>query len=312
MLQKGEFFAGSFLRGPRLKVITETYMAVLLLPRPRLELKYRISEATASAVREFIRGFLEADRYAADQVDASYTVTSCYLDSSELHTFWHTVKDSDDRYKLRIRTYGSEAESPVFLEIKRRVEGMIVKSRACVRRASVPEILAGRMPEFADMATAKEQDLLAAERFVQLMVRIQATPTALVRYEREAWGSPDQTTDRLTMDRQVCWWPTSVPDLRPPEQVEPTLPFGETVILEMKFSDGKPHWFRDLERVLGLRRTAAAKYCEGFLKRGIEGVSPEGVRPPFFMEPGAGAERARSGRFGALFRGDASSPERKD
>jgi hypothetical protein len=62
--------------------------------------------------------------------------------------------------------------------------------------------------------------------------------------------------------------------------IDPARPFGETVILEMKFSNGKPRWFSDIERVLGLERTSAAKYCDGILTRGIERFSPEGGMSP--------------------------------
>jgi hypothetical protein len=245
-------------------------MSLFRLPRPRLEFKYRISEKTALAVREFIGGFLESDRNAAEAENASYVVSSCYLDSADLQTFWHTVKDSEDRYKLRIRAYGREPEAPVFLEIKRRLNGMVLKSRAMVRRCRLTGILKGRLPEITDLVSEDPRELLAAEEFVQLMTQIQATPTALVVYDREAWSSPDQTTDRLTMDRRVRVWPVSSFEFEVLPEVEPSRPFGKTVILEMKFSDGKPAWFRDLEMVLGLRRSSAAKYCEGILRRGIE------------------------------------------
>jgi hypothetical protein len=112
------------------------------------------------------------------------------------------------------------------------------------------------------------------------MTHLQATPTALVVYDREAWSSPDQTTDRLTMDRRVCVWPVSSFEFHRQPEIEPSRPFGATVILEMKFSDGKPAWFRDLEMVLGLRRSSAAKYCEGIIRRGIEQFSSAGHHPP--------------------------------
>ena len=278
-------------------------MPLLRLPRPRLEFKYRISESTALAVRDFIRDFLEVDRYASNQGGISYLVKSCYLDSRDLHTFWHTVKDSKDRYKLRIRTYGDDVDAPVFLEIKRRVNGMIVKSRARVRRDRISELLEGRMPDVADVVQSDAQDLLVAERFVQLMGRIRATPTALVVYDREAWGTRDQTTYRLTIDRHVCVWPTTSPALSPIPDTEPTRPFGETVILELKFSDIKPPWFRDLELVLGLQRTSAAKYCEGILKRGIEGFSADAVHAPFQLQSIGRGALGEDTRFASLFEG---------
>jgi hypothetical protein len=266
---------------------------------PRLEFKYRITEATALSVRRFIEGFLELDSYAQKSRDGSYAVNSCYLDSSDLHTFWHTVQDSRNRYKLRIRAYADEAHSPVFLEIKRRINQYIVKSRAMVHRASLGALLSGRMPSAQDIAISGDSHLLSAEKFIQLAAQIRAVPTAFVRYQREAWTSPDCAEDRLTMDREVQVWPTSELRLTADPGSRPTRPFGETVILEMKFNGRKPFWFSNMERVLRLERTSAAKYCEGILQRGVEGFTSEWGGPPFPMP--AEASRARRARFSGLF-----------
>ena len=271
-----------------------------LLPQltPRLEFKYRITEAVAVSVRRFVEGFLELDSYSQKAASASYAVNSCYLDSSDLHTFWNTVQDSRNRYKLRVRAYDNAADAPVFLEIKRRIGQHILKSRAKVWRSSVGEILAGRLPEPRDMALDSHSELLSAEQFIQLASKIRAGPTAFVRYQREAWTSPDSPADRLTMDREVEVWPTAELRLRPDPRLQPTRPFGETVILEMKFNGRKPFWFNDMERVLRLERTSAAKYCEGILKRGIEGFTSEWGFPPFALT--AEASPARRARFSPL------------
>lgn len=267
-------------------------------PTPRLEFKYRITEAVAVSVRRFIEGFLELDSYAKSSLSDSYAVNSCYLDSSDLHTFWHTVKDSRNRYKLRVRAYADDPHSPVFLEIKSRVDQHVIKSRAKVHRSSVGELLKGRMPGPQDLALNDPSQLYAAEKFIQLSAQIRAIPTAFVRYQREAWTSPDSSEDRLTMDREVEVWPTSGLRLTAEPHRRPTRPFGDTVILEMKFSGRKPFWFNDMERVLRLERTSAAKYCEGILKRGVEGFTSEWGFPPFAMA--AEASPARRARFSTV------------
>lgn len=245
----------------------------------RLEFKYRIDERVAAEVRSFVKGFLELDRYGAVGSDSGYLVNSCYLDSKDLHTFWHTVNGSQDRFKLRVRTYGDVPSEVAFLEVKRRVEGFIEKSRALVHRGGVEGMLGGRLPDEADVVNPVREQMESAEYFVRSVEQIGAVPTAFVRYRREAWCE-EGGDDRLTMDREVCVWPVSTLCLEGVPSVEPARPFGDTVILEMKFSRGKPRWFSDIERVLGLERTSAAKYCDGILTRGIERFSPEGVMSP--------------------------------
>ena len=44
---------------------------------------------------------------------------------------------------------------------------------------------------------------------------------------------------------------------------KPAYPFGKEVILELKFTNHYPDWFRDLVRVFGCMQCGAAKYVEG-------------------------------------------------
>src|ERR1043166_2445440 len=121
------------------------------MPLPRFELKYPISEATALAVRSYVRSFLDLDRYVTDRETLSYCVDSLYLDSADLKTFWGGVNGGGRRYKLRVRTYDECPDSPVFFEVKRCIDDKIVKERAAVRRSAVEKILSGWLPDAADL-----------------------------------------------------------------------------------------------------------------------------------------------------------------
>lgn len=244
---------------------------------PRLELKFRVPEATALAVRDYVSGFLELDRYVIDRATLSYPVDSLYLDSDALTTFWSTVNGRKCRYKLRARTYSDAPDAPVFLEIKSRVHPHIIKDRAAVRRDAVDALLEGGVPSLDDLATPKPDHLLAAEKFVRLMQEIDATPRAHVRYQREAWLDPHRPGVRLTLDRDVEVRPAFASHFRSGAahaHEEPARPFGDIVILEMKFSGAMPHWFREVQQIGELKQTSAAKYCDGVLTRGIEQFSP--------------------------------------
>ena len=256
------------------------------MPLPRLELKFRVAEATAIAVREYVSAFLELDRFVSDRASFSYPVDSIYLDSDGLTTFWNTLNGRKCRFKLRARTYGESPDGPVFLEIKSRVHPYIIKHRAAVRRESVDDLLSGLMPAPGDMAAPEPDHLLAAEKFVQLMQEISATPRAHVRYQREAWIDPLRPGVRLTFDRDVQVRPAFAAHFRAGSALpagEPAQPFGRTVILEMKFSGETPHWFRDVQQIGELQQTSAAKYCDGVLMRGIEEFTP-GVALPVSRE----------------------------
>jgi hypothetical protein len=246
---------------------------------PRFEHKYRIDERTAFAVRDYISSYLEPDRHILDARKNCYPVNNVYLDSEDLKTYWTAINNEKDRYKLRIRSYGESPDLPVFCEVKRRVHGETIKSRGAVHRSSLDALLAGDMPTAEDMAFDSLSDLRATMMFVDLVRRIDAKPTARVSYSREAWVSPDSELIRLTMDREVKVAPTRSSDLSWDDSLEPTYPFGDNVVLEIKISGNAPFWFMDLEQAAGLRRGSAAKYCDGILTRGEQAFSANYAAP---------------------------------
>ncbi|HYV29143.1 MAG TPA: VTC domain-containing protein, partial [Candidatus Eisenbacteria bacterium] len=92
---------------------------------------------------------------------------------------------------------------------------------------------------------------------------IHARPKVHITYLREAWVSTLDNSVRVTLDRKV----TAEPDLtaRVSTQVrQPTGVFGQNdVILELKFTNRFPDWFRELVRVFNCVQCGAAKYVEG-------------------------------------------------
>src|SRR6266404_9701434 len=107
----------------------------------RFELKYLIPEATALLVRDFVRSYLAMDEFSVGRPNYSYPVHSLYLDSDDLKIYWRTVNGDKNRFKLRLRYYSDNPETPVFFEIKRRMKDVILKQRGGVRHSAVPLLL---------------------------------------------------------------------------------------------------------------------------------------------------------------------------
>jgi hypothetical protein len=247
---------------------------------PRIEYKYRVDEETAVAVRDYVASHLEPDRHVVDSRTNCYPVNNLYLDSDDLSTYLNGVNDSKNRFKLRVRSYDDHnPDAPLFLEIKRKVNDETIKTRGAIRRSSLDALLAGDLPMIEDVATSSEADLRAVMEFVEHVRAIDAKPRAHVRYLREAWVSPDSDALRLTMDRDVLVAPKWTTDFLTDQMDAPTLPFGNTVVLEIKITGKAPFWFVDLEQTAGLRRGSAAKYCDGVLARGEASFSQKFVAP---------------------------------
>jgi len=238
------------------------------LQHQRFELKYHVPEAKALRIRDFVQGYLAVDEYGALQTDLSYPTLSLYLDSEGLDTHWHTVNGNRNRFKLRLRYYDDQPDTPVFFETKRREDNVILKERGGVHKSAVRWLLAGHMPERRHMLNPNDHEaLVAVQRFCHRMLQLNARPKMHVAYRREAYENSGDNSVRVTMDRQVASQPCALPHLIA-RSLRPHLVFGKTVILELKFTARYPKWFRDLVETFDCVQMGAAKYSEGILTKG--------------------------------------------
>jgi hypothetical protein len=273
----------------------------------RFELKYLISEEVALAVRDFVSSYLEIDEFGATLPNLSYPVHSLYLDSGELATYHATINGDNNRFKLRLRFYDNQPDSPVFFEIKRRMNNTISKQRGGVRRHAVDSLLAGQLPSESHLVSREPKQAIAIQNFCRLATNLGASPKAHIFYLREAWISKFDNSVRVTLDRDVFCDPEPTARLET-DLIRPVNVFGKKVVLELKFTSRFPDWFKELVRVFGLMQCGAAKYAEGIELLGENAVrnafsfdahpKPDNISPPN-IEANASGNRREAG-VGAL------------
>ena len=230
--------------------------------RQRREIKYQIPEETALKIRSYLSSYLDPDENAVGKVDNSYEVQSLYLDSNQLMTYHAAANGERNRFKLRIRYYDEDPSSPVYFEIKRRINEGIVKQRARVRRDAVKSLLVGASPTREHLYSWNPQHWTDLLDFWQLVERLQAAPRLHNAYLREAYVSPGKGAVRVTIDRNVHCEPEFGGELsakfRNPSDI-----FRGVVILELKFTERMPTWLIEMVRGFDLKSSGAAKYGDG-------------------------------------------------
>lgn len=234
------------------------------IQRQRFEMKYRISEPKSQQIRFFVQNYLDCDHFGKSQPDLSYPVHSLYIDSPALKTYQDTINGSRNRYKLRIRYYEKD-DSPVYFEIKRRYNKVIRKKRAKVYRQYATDLLSGQVPTYNHLVTKSAEQMETLEYFCYLQNQLQATPKIHVSYRREAYERAESNAVRVTMDRNVNSH-TETDIVFSNQSDNPISVFGDTVILELKFTDRFPHWFEELTQRFHLRQESAAKYVDGIIQ----------------------------------------------
>jgi SPX domain protein involved in polyphosphate accumulation len=227
----------------------------------RFEQKYIISEEKALQVRDFVRARLELDEHGVGKPNWSYPVHSVYLDSDDLKLYWSTINDNKGRYKLRLRFYDENPVSPLYFEIKQRVNKACSKRRAAVRRDAVDGLLAGGTPGSTHLVSEDPEQLSALEEFCGRMRELAARPKVHTGYFREAYMPRHDSSVRLTMDREVRAEPEPAARLTTMMR-NSIMVWGQDVVLEMKFTDAFPDLFRELVSTFCMRQCGAAKYVD--------------------------------------------------
>ncbi len=162
----------------------------------RTEKKYRLAAQQRSIVSAAASAQMVPDAYGRHRVN------SLYFDTAERSLIARSLEKPLYKEKLRLRWYGTaSAEGPVFVEIKKKLAGVVYKRRVAMSARGVAAYLlgepflvaAGRFPlvqegvavepSFVDRQIAREIDALRERRGP-------LRPSALISCVRTAWAMP--------------------------------------------------------------------------------------------------------------------------
>lgn len=222
----------------------------------RFENKYVVPADVVPAMRRWLAPFVRPDDYAAMHPGFRYPICSLYIDSGDLALYKTTVHGIKNRFKLRVRSYYEDPLMPVYCEVKRRMNGVILKRRARVDREHVPGVLDGRLPK-GDAVPAAFRGAL--EEFRALTLSARARPVIRVRYLREAYISKGGDPVRVTFDTALSGCPTSAYCTSFTEGRWLDVSLGGTIV-EIKFTERYPSWIADLIRLFEMQKRSVAKY----------------------------------------------------
>jgi SPX domain protein involved in polyphosphate accumulation len=234
----------------------------------RYEYKYLIPERTVPEIRAAALATCKLDKHAGES--RSYTIRSLYFDTDRYHLYWANEREQRDRFKVRARTYPGKA-APVFLEVKRRVGDVILKTRAALPEdlwrealSSTPGAALARIEEAARI----KKGGLGALRIAELVHTYHLAPRLLVEYDREAYESVLDNYARLTFDRRIVCQAKDTFDLnadpkrwRAVDHPAQTWTHEPMCVLELKFERSPPRWMVNLIKRVELVRLSFSKYC---------------------------------------------------
>ncbi|MCL2833119.1 MAG: polyphosphate polymerase domain-containing protein [Treponema sp.] len=236
----------------------------------RYEKKYRIRPELVPEIRKYITPFVIPDKFGIGD-PPEYMITTLQLDTPSYAFHYAKELEYDERFKLRVRTYNEPGTSPVFAEVKSKIQDIIVKSRVMVPFDKWgPDLIFSTDLPYIFKSTQQETDFL---KFRRLVWETDASPANILRYTRESYVGPGELYLRVTFDRKLEYCPRPTWTNFGRGETWYSMDSGEAqdeetscVVLEIKTLEEVPAWIIDMVEKFNLQNRGNCKYSTGMWK----------------------------------------------
>ena len=228
-------------------------MAITVMKR--YELKYLLTGEQTEYLRERLKGYMEPDEYGKT------SIASLYYDTPTYRLIRTSLEKPPFKEKIRLRSYGlATNESPVFLELKRKADGIVYKRRVQTTIPLVNKFFYGEGDICAPGQINKE--ITTFRDYYKTLV-----PTCLIIYDRTAYFEPDGDL-RLTIDENPRYRTDDLCLTKSMDGIS-LLDEGWT-ILEIKVQQAMPLWLAEILSSAGIRKGSFSKYGEAYRQQLIK------------------------------------------
>jgi len=227
----------------------------------RFELKYLITLEQAERFKSALRAYLVPDEHGKN--NGRYRLASLYYDSPDLRCYREKQDGIKFRRKLRIRRYETgkvfTEETPVFLEIKQRVDRVTQKRRALLSYGEALRLCNDRqIPEHTP------EDQAVIEEIYAFLWQHNLRPISIVRYDRQAFiGTKYDLGLRVTFDTSLSFQSHPLHMHEQPTSL-PMLP-ANRVVMEIKVNERIPYWLTEMIAAHNLEMVRVSKYCRSIV-----------------------------------------------
>lgn len=233
----------------------------------RYEMKFFLDYTTYLSFRAELENYMHLDAY--NITNDLYTISNIYFDTADNHLIRTSQSHPKYKHKLRMRAYGEVNESSIiFLEIKKKYQGLTNKRRASVLLAEAKQYIeSNELP-----LTKTYLDTQVLNEFDYIYKTDNLVPKLYLAYDRLAFYGIEDSNIRLTFDFNIR---SRRYDLDLSKGDYGNLLIGKTdVLMEIKVPYTIPIWLADLLTKYKLFKTSFSKYGSEYnlsLKNNIRG-----------------------------------------
>ncbi|MBP1743118.1 MAG: hypothetical protein H6Q58_96 [Firmicutes bacterium] len=227
----------------------------------RYEKKYILDRQQYDRLVPRLLEHMNPDEYCSS--GGTYNIYNIYYDTDNSDVIRHSVSKPYYKEKLRLRSYNvpEGPEDKVFLELKKKIDGIVNKRRAVLTLAEAAQFLEeGVKPVSEDFKT--RQVLNEIEYYLS---KNQVHPAVYIGYQRKAFFGKENKDFRLTFDSRIL---TRREDLFLESGC-----FGKDILeenhllMEVKILGAVPLWFAEILTDLSIYSTHFSKYGQEYMDR---------------------------------------------
>lgn len=232
----------------------------------RYEIKYMVTAEQKTRILRAMEPYMEMDRFGRS------TVRNIYYDTDDFVLARHSIAKPDFKEKLRVRSYAkADAESTVFVELKRKFDGIVYKRRVGLREADAMKWMAGSNDPAVIHGTDAGSTQVTSEIEYFRGLYNGLKPVLYLSYDREAYRMKEgaQTADggsefRVTFD---CNIRCRENDLTLKSEAYGTEMLEEGMFLmELKCPGAIPLWLTEVLSRERLYKTSFSKYGTAYCR----------------------------------------------
>lgn len=225
----------------------------------RVELKYLLTQEDVDALRPLLEEYMVSDAFNPD--GKTYPISNIYFDTDSDELIIKSLEKPVYKEKLRLRSYGQvhSKNETVFLEIKKKYDGVVYK-----RRTSFTLAQAERFLNDGIISQDEKINLQVLSEIKDLMKRYCLKPKVFISYERLAFFENDDSDFRLTLDKNILCRRKDLL-LDSPVYGDNLLPEGQW-LMEAKAFKTFPLWFAHFLSSRKIYQSSFSKYGFEFKK----------------------------------------------
>ncbi|MGL4106977.1 polyphosphate polymerase domain-containing protein [Clostridium sp. LP20] len=226
----------------------------------RYEKKFILSEEQYKTLIPKLLEYMEPDEHCRN--GETYNIYNIYYDTCNNDVIRHSINKPYYKEKLRLRSYNipKSLDDKVFLELKKKINGIVNKRRVVLSLRDAYNFLeSGNVPVFNDFINKQVINEIA-----YYLKQNNVVPKVYIGYTRSAYFGKDDRDFRLTFD-------TNIITRRSFLSLESGF-FGKDILgedrylMEVKFLGSIPLWFTKILSDLSIYNTHFSKYGNEFME----------------------------------------------